>query len=178
MTGRNMVAGQMTSTLNDWNVAPNSIRHKQLIEMQTKLSRYLLVQQGDSQSMSHGVEQRFPFLDEDLVDFLFSLPDQQFEELSADKKLLRDYMKGLLPDQVVQRKKQGYLAPMKQKLYDSKVFSQLVNLAASEKVRLTINLYFDLSEVKKLLTAYKEKTLSDTETIMLLLIISTYVLHE
>ncbi|MBI3093018.1 MAG: asparagine synthase (glutamine-hydrolyzing), partial [Candidatus Levybacteria bacterium] len=45
-------------------------------EIETKLSQYLLVNQGDRMSMANGVEQRFPFLDSEVVKYAFSLHDR------------------------------------------------------------------------------------------------------
>lgn len=133
MSGEKMVNNLKIKITSDWKINSNSIRSKQLVEIQTKLSRYLLVQQGDRQSMSHSVEQRFPFLDEDLTDFLFSIPDEYFEQFYMNKKLLRDSMSASLPESIVYRKKQGYLSPMDQQLYKSEPFLQLIKLSSTER---------------------------------------------
>ena len=74
ISGQAMVNNLIKKIAKSWKLKPESIRLKQMVEIQTKLTRYLLVQQGDRQSMSHGVEQRFPFLDEKLMNFIFSIP--------------------------------------------------------------------------------------------------------
>lgn len=176
-TGTKLVHDQIISTANELNIPADSIRNKQLVEIGTKLSRYLLVQQGDRLSMSHGIEQRFPFLDEDLVDFLFSIPTDWFEEHCMNKQLLRTSMSGFIPKSISTRKKQGYLAPMDQQLYNSVIFSKLLERTNKDGfIKITKN-YYELSEVMKLIEKFKKRTLTDTETIGLLLVLSTYLLH-
>lgn len=178
VTGEELVRDQVISTAKEFSVPENSIRSKQLIEIQTKLSRYLLVQQGDRLSMSHGVEQRFPFLDENLVDFLFSLPMKWFEDNCMNKQLLRTHVRGFVPEAIRSRKKQGYLAPMNRQLYESPIISELVKRTKERKFIKDMESYFDISVVKELMEGFKKKTLSDVGTMGILFVMSTYILHQ
>lgn len=178
ITGKKLVYDQITDSAKKFNIPSNSIRNKQLVEIQTKLSRYLLVQQGDRLSMSHGIEQRFPFLDEDLIDFIFSLPIDWFEKHCMNKQLLRTYISDFLPKSICSRKKQGYLAPMGKQLYDSSCFSELVKLTKTSKFVDIIGNYYEPSKVEKLIQGFKKKTLSDVDAIGILFVISTYILHD
>lgn len=177
-TGQELVRGQIINTAKEFSNPQNSIRNKQLVEIQTKLSRYLLVQQGDRLSMSHGVEQRFPFLDEDFVDFLFSIPNKWFENHCMNKELLRKHIHDLVPKSISSRKKQGYLAPMDQQLYSSSIFSEVVKRSEEDRFFDVIKSYFKISEVMRLIDGFKKKSLTDIETIGILLVISTYILHN
>jgi len=67
----------------------------------------------DKISMQHGIEIRMPFMDYRLVSFVFSLPLSSKIGDGYTKKILRDAMKGLLPDEIRLRKnKMGLNAPM------------------------------------------------------------------
>ncbi len=67
----------------------------------------------DKISMQHGIEIRMPFMDYRLVSFVFSLPLSSKIGGGYTKKILRDAMKGLLPDEIRLRKnKMGLNAPM------------------------------------------------------------------
>jgi asparagine synthase (glutamine-hydrolysing) len=67
----------------------------------------------DKISMQHGIEIRMPFMDYRLVSFVFSLPLSSKIGSGYTKKILRDAMKGLLPDEIRLRKnKMGLNAPM------------------------------------------------------------------
>jgi asparagine synthase (glutamine-hydrolysing) len=61
----------------------------------------------DRLSMAHTIELRVPFLDNDLVDFCLTLPN----EYKKDKMLLRDAFKYLLPENILNAKKQGFSSP-------------------------------------------------------------------
>ena len=66
----------------------------------------------DRLSMAHGVEVRSPFLDWRLVCFLFSLPSASKIGGGFTKRILRDAMKGLLPEPVRTRtQKLGFISP-------------------------------------------------------------------
>jgi asparagine synthase (glutamine-hydrolysing) len=102
-----------------------------LFELKTFLHGLLIVE--DKLSMAHALETRVPFLDNDLVEFALKLParfklrdltqspqideDQagnkmRYRQQSADGKLiLRDAMRRLIPQQIVDRAKQGFSAP-------------------------------------------------------------------
>lgn len=57
----------------------------------------------DRNSMCHTVESRLPFLDYRLVEFLYSLPDDYKLYDAITKRILRDAMKGELPEDVRMR---------------------------------------------------------------------------
>jgi asparagine synthase (glutamine-hydrolysing) len=64
----------------------------------------------DLLSMAHGVEVRSPFLDWRLVCFVFSLQEKSLIDKSFTKRILRDSMKGILPDLVRMRRAKGGFA--------------------------------------------------------------------
>jgi len=67
----------------------------------------------DKISMQHGIEIRMPFMDYRLVSYVFSLPQSSKIGEGFTKKILRDAMKGVLPEEIRLRKnKMGLNAPM------------------------------------------------------------------
>jgi asparagine synthase (glutamine-hydrolysing) len=71
-----------------------------------------LLRYADRNSMASGVEARLPFLDHELVEFLFSLPSYFKIREGWTKWLLRTSMKKVLPKEIVWRKdKTGYEPP-------------------------------------------------------------------
>ncbi len=63
----------------------------------------------DRLSMAHGVEVRSPFMDWRLVCFTFSLPSDRKIGGTYTKRILRDAMKGILPESIrTRRKKLGF----------------------------------------------------------------------
>ena len=66
----------------------------------------------DRASMMHGVEIRMPFMDWRLVTYIFSLPMTSKIGNGYTKRILRDAMRGLVPDSILKRKsKIGFNAP-------------------------------------------------------------------
>ncbi len=66
----------------------------------------------DRLSMAHGVEIRSPFMDWRLVCFLFSLPSTSKIGSGFTKRILRDALKGVLPESVRTRtQKLGFISP-------------------------------------------------------------------
>ncbi len=66
----------------------------------------------DKLAMSHGVITRSPFLDHNLIRYIFSLPSSAKIGEGYTKKILRDSMKNLVPNSVLSRKdKRGFASP-------------------------------------------------------------------
>lgn len=85
----------------------------QWLEINLFMSGYLLSSQGDRMAMAHSVEGRYPFLDYRVIEFCMSLhPDLKLHGLN-EKYLLKQMMKGRLPDPILNRPKQAYRAPIK-----------------------------------------------------------------
>ena len=73
-----------------------------------------LLRYADRNSMAHGREVRLPFLSHELVEFIFSLPANFKIRNGWTKWILRETMKGKLPEAIVWRKeKVGFEPPQK-----------------------------------------------------------------
>jgi asparagine synthase (glutamine-hydrolysing) len=67
----------------------------------------------DAYAMSHGIEARMPLLDWRVVCYGFSVPDESKAAQGYSKRLLREAMRGVLPEAVrLRRHKLGYNAPV------------------------------------------------------------------
>ena len=121
-------------TFNDklkYDTPQDHINNSLYFEIKTFLPGLFLV--GDKLSMAHGLEERFPFMDNDLVDFAMKIPvehklgnleseinriDENIErkrglyrEYDDGKNVLRKAMKEYIPNKIIERKKQGFSAP-------------------------------------------------------------------
>jgi asparagine synthase (glutamine-hydrolysing) len=107
------------------------INNSLYFELKTFLPGLLLV--GDKLSMAHSLEERCPFLDNDLVDISQKIPvkyklgnlehmmridenefrvkSKVYSEHTDGKNVLRQAMSGFLPESIINRKKQGFSAP-------------------------------------------------------------------
>ena len=66
----------------------------------------------DRMSMANSLELRVPFLDHKIVDFVFSLPAQFKINSNRQKKILKDAFADYLPEEIYNRKKQGFEVPL------------------------------------------------------------------
>jgi asparagine synthase (glutamine-hydrolysing) len=70
-----------------------------------------LLMKQDQMSMATSIESRVPFLDHKLVEFAATLPDEWKLQGWTTKRILRESMKGLLPDSILDRPKMGFPVP-------------------------------------------------------------------
>ncbi len=66
----------------------------------------------DLMSMANGLEVRTPFLDYELVNFIFSLPEEFKINSKIRKRILQDTFKDVLPAQLYNRPKKGFEVPL------------------------------------------------------------------
>ncbi|MFZ6050942.1 asparagine synthase (glutamine-hydrolyzing) [Halocola ammonii] len=78
-------------------------------EMNTYMQNVLL-RDSDQMSMAHALEVRVPFLDHNLVEYVMGIGDQQ-KYPHTQKELLVDAMGDLLPREIVDRPKMGFVLP-------------------------------------------------------------------
>jgi asparagine synthase (glutamine-hydrolysing) len=89
----------------------SSLAQDQYLEVRTLLSGYLLSSQGDRMLMANSVEGRFPFLDRRVAALAESLPPSYKLRVLDEKHVLKRVSAGLVPQTILQRKKQPYRAP-------------------------------------------------------------------
>lgn len=106
------------------------INNSLYFEIKTFLPGLLLV--GDKLAMANGLEERFPFLDNELVAFAQKIPVKhklgnlqsmkkidentnskraKYQEFDDGKNVLRKAMMDFIPESIINRKKQGFSAP-------------------------------------------------------------------
>jgi asparagine synthase (glutamine-hydrolysing) len=124
---RQLLSPQTLHSLTSLNGAGKQTLSRQLMSRKSALSKlpyfsqvtaaeYLgytqqtLLKDTDQMSMAHGLEIREPFFDQDLVEFVMSIPDH-FKVPVYPKSLLVESLKPMLPDEIVFRKKQGFVFP-------------------------------------------------------------------
>jgi asparagine synthase (glutamine-hydrolysing) len=79
-------------------------------DLKTYLHELLMKQ--DQMSMAASIESRVPFLDHKLVEFSTALPDRLKLRGWTTKYVLREAMKGLLPEAILRRRKMGFPVPL------------------------------------------------------------------
>ena len=73
-----------------------------------------LLVKADKMTMATGLELRVPFLDHRLVEYAAGLPDRAKLDGSTGKAILRQTMRGVVPDTIIDRPKKGFPVPLAQ----------------------------------------------------------------
>ena len=79
--------------------------------IKSALPQYILRTLGDGCEMPHSIEGRVPFLDHRLCDFAATLREDQLIRDGQEKFLLRQALRGLIPEEVRVRRKHPFMAP-------------------------------------------------------------------
>ena len=74
----------------------------------------LLLMRVDKMSMGVSLETRVPFLDHKVVELALSIPSQMRWAAGEPKRLLKRAVRGLLPNEVIDRPKQGFGIPLRE----------------------------------------------------------------
>lgn len=69
---------------------------------------------ADRLGMAHSIEIRVPFLDRRVVEFAMGMPQRLKHQGGQTKYLLKQALKGLVPDELLFRKKQGFCVPLRE----------------------------------------------------------------
>ena len=84
----------------------------QLLYVDSKTYLHELLMKQDQMSMAASIESRVPFLDHKLVEFTAKMPTKMKLRGSTTKFLLKEAMKGILPDEILYRPKMGFPVPI------------------------------------------------------------------
>lgn len=88
------------------------VKQLQYLDIYNFMSELVLTK-VDRASMAHSLEVRVPFLNHQLVEFIFSLSPEVYIQSGIQKKFIRNILKNNVPDQILNRSKQGFVGPDK-----------------------------------------------------------------
>ncbi len=126
--------------------------YSSLLSNLTQLSIPKLLHYEDRNSMAHSVEARVPFLDYRLVEFLFKLPPEQKIRHGTTKVILREAMKGKMPEAIRTRTdKMGFVTP--ERVWLTHELSGWVESILSSSSFRTRS-YFNVAEIKTAYSAF------------------------
>jgi asparagine synthase (glutamine-hydrolysing) len=118
-----------------------------LTDMELVLPNDMLMK-VDLMSMANGLEVRTPFLDFELVNFVFSLPAEYKINHSLRKRVLQDSFREMLPLELYNRPKKGFEVPML-KWLRREMKSLITDDLLSERM-ITAQGIFDYPAIQKL----------------------------
>ncbi len=102
----------------------------------------------DMMSMANSLEVRNPFLDVELVNYVFSLPSHFKIDKSSQKKILKESFAHLLPEKIKKRGKKGFEVPLL-KWFRSGLKSKIENDWLHENF-ISEQGIFNVDEIRKL----------------------------
>lgn len=92
----------------------------------------------DKSTMANSMEVRVPFIDYELTDYMLSLPAKLKTKNGEQKYLLKKALRGIVPDDVLDRKKMGFGVPYAYWLQTS-LSDYFRNQISTKKVRSMLN---------------------------------------
>ena len=109
---RTFVADRYRQTILETDVLPGTSsqekRMKEMVNLNYRWFMQTLLDRKDRMSMYSGLEVRVPFCDYRIAEYLYGVPWEYKDWQGMEKGLLRKAMEGLLPQQVLYRKKSPY----------------------------------------------------------------------
>jgi asparagine synthase (glutamine-hydrolysing) len=146
---REYVDERYRATLNDTarcpGLSPDEFRLREMVRLNMDWFMQTLLSRKDLMSMYSGLEVRVPFCDYRIAEFMYSIPWEMKDLNGYEKGLLRKASEGLLPHEVLWRKKSpypkthnpAYLAEVSRRLQDviDDPRSPLLKVAKKEKLQ-------------------------------------------
>jgi asparagine synthase (glutamine-hydrolysing) len=126
-----------------------------------------ILMKADKMTMANGLELRVPFLDHHLVEFAATLPYTSKIKGNRGKTLLRDAMRGVLPNPILDRPKQGFPIPISSWLRTSLRDFTRGHLLARDSA---CGRYLDRVEITRLVTEHSQGHADRSQEIWALLV--------
>ena len=110
-SAKQIFSASFTTCVNE--SSPDTLPLDHFMTFQIRHYLHFLLLQSDKLVSSVGMEGRFPFLDYDLSDYILSLPlsIRYRPDVPLAKPLLREAMAGLVPPNIIERQKRGFVPP-------------------------------------------------------------------
>ncbi|MES2936922.1 MAG: asparagine synthase (glutamine-hydrolyzing) [Pseudomonadota bacterium] len=87
------------------------VQQRSYLDCKLRLADHLLVEHGDRMLLANSVEGRYPFLDQELVDYARSIPSDLKLSGFHEKFILKRIAAAFTPMEIVRREKSGFHAP-------------------------------------------------------------------
>ena len=125
-TGACYIRDRYQQTLRESDILPGNSpeerRMKEMVNLNFRWFMQTLLDRKDRMSMYSGLEVRVPFCDYRIAEYLYAVPWEYKDHLGREKGLLRKSMEGILPEEVLYRKKSPY-----PKTFDPRYFGMVSN---------------------------------------------------
>ena len=89
----------------------DDVHKRSYIDYKLRLADHLISDHGDRMAMANSVEARYPFLDRELLEYVTTIPPHLKLKDFQEKYILKKACRGVLPDEIIDREKFGFVAP-------------------------------------------------------------------
>lgn len=97
------------------------VHKRSYLDFKLRLAGHLIADHGDRMAMANSVEARYPFLDRNLVEFCKEIPPDLKLNGFKEKYILKKVAEGLIPQEIIEREKFGFVAPGTPALLQEKI---------------------------------------------------------
>lgn len=97
------------------------IHQRSYLDFKLRLSDHLISDHGDRMALANSVEARYPFLDYNLIQFSRHIPPNLKLNNFTEKYILKKVADGLVPNEIINREKFGFIAPGSPYLIQQKI---------------------------------------------------------
>lgn len=131
------------------------VLHKRsYLDFKLRLGHHLIADHGDRMTMANSIEARYPFLDIDLVEFCTRIPPDLKLNGFTEKYILKKAAGDLIPRQIAEREKFGFVAPGSPALLQQKI-DWVYDMLSYERIKRQG--YFNPDTVEYLKKQYSQK---------------------
>jgi asparagine synthase (glutamine-hydrolysing) len=130
-----------------------------------------LLIKADRMSMAASLELRVPFLDYRLVEFAASMPVKYKIRNGHGKYILKKMMEGVLPKQIVHRKKMGFPTPL-QMMFAGELHSYAQDVLLSSSSQIAT--YFSIKRIEEILSEHHKKKMDHHRLIWQLIVLEQW----
>jgi asparagine synthase (glutamine-hydrolysing) len=110
----------------------DDLRRVRYVDIMTYLADCLMPK-VDVATMAHGLEARAPLLDQEVMRFALTLPDEWLLDANGGKRILRAVLARYLPQSLFERPKQGFSVPLRT-WFTGSTRSVATSMATSERL--------------------------------------------
>ena len=131
-----------------------------------------LLIKADRMSMAASLELRVPFLDYRLVEFAAAIPSKHKIKKGEGKYPLKKMMEGILPKDIIYRKKMGFPTPLKL-MFQNELRAYAENLLLSADTKL--HQFFKKARIKQLIQEHKNDKFDHHKTLWQLVVLEEWL---
>ena len=130
------------------------LHKRSYLDFKLRLGHHLIADHGDRMTMANSIEARYPFLDIDLVTFCTQIPPDLKLHGFTEKYILKKAAENLIPNEIVNREKFGFVAPGSPALLQQKI-EWVYDLLSYDRIKRQG--YFNPDTVEYLKKQYSQK---------------------